>query len=227
MQFSAKLKAISITGGITFAIALSLSIIQPPKPADKNPEGFRTPIVALELAESPAEISGIVGVAGSENEKLFRARFLRGIYLDYAFMIFYGSFLFICIITSNMHKTNILYFAIFTSVLCVLSDAFENIQLIKVLRNHDDLEALNSLRFFTLVKWLILSVISYAIAYGLSRTFRDKIGFILFLVPSLAGFAILFERAAVEVQGLGLAVAWLYFFIRSLPTRFQFKTRET
>src|SRR5262245_55997407 len=67
-----------------------------PRAMGPLPEGLRTPVLALEIARSSAELDAMFGPAGSSERAEWVAAVDRGNVLDFGFIVLYGAFLVSC-----------------------------------------------------------------------------------------------------------------------------------
>ena len=155
----------------------------------KAPEGFSSTIVAFEFANTLEKLNLTLDqLTESEIKGLDNLNTV-----DYVFMVFYGSLLFLFLLVSNrLLKQGYLKVAMILPILIVLFDVFENGQMFKLTDwylskasfGDQQMEMLNQLQIYTQIKWALLSITFGLIATVVWRNGgRLKYASILFLFP--------------------------------------------
>lgn len=176
------IKILSIIAGIIMSgIGLALMFINPAV-AGQLPEGFFTPIIALEFMSNTEDLSrffNITSVAELKNS------FLLGNQVDYAFMFAYGIFALLCgrlIYLDSRIKTVWLSFPLV--LLIIFSDLFENMNIAEILAMKEYYNAeliLDQLQLFTWLKWGSLSALMllYSVYFLQGNWWKIIIGVIM------------------------------------------------
>lgn len=157
MKFSnmvlTEFKIARITGILLLIVAVILLFVNS-KPENNLPEGFRTPIIALEFIQSQEEVKHFFEV---KNVSQYEQDLILGNKIDFLFMFLYSGLLFcIAIGIRNITKANTMYLAMLFCVGMLIFDALENIQLQQITfnyKNGDISENLHLLSIFTWLKW--------------------------------------------------------------------------
>lgn len=219
------IRGLIFSGAILAGLIIVQGLINPKKAATQLPAGFRTPILALELAETPQEVEDIAGPLLEENST--RAAFRTGIYYDFFFILsftFFQLFLVSGLAVRRMLPETVWFWTCWLIVLAGLADYFEDYFLLGILNTPSgELSVVHffDLRLATLVKWLLLAAVSGAIARGLwhyGGKFRRFVAG-LFFVSGLGGLATALWRPAVELQSVLMGLGWLLVWARSLPVK--------
>lgn len=171
-----------------------------PATAGPMPEGFHTPIIALEFVADAAEVDALFGVPQAND---LRNAFLLGNAVDYFFMFFYSAFLAL-VARGAVRETGerLLWVAVVLPVLVFFGDLLENVTLANIISAWHAGESpgasyFGNLHFFTWLKWGGIAVVLLLLA-----------GY--FVRSGLLGKAI----ALVALANFGVAVA--AFFHRSV-----------
>lgn len=216
-----KIRTIQIAGALMLTAVLAMSFIQPVDPVRKNPGNLQTTIMGLELGQSVSEFFDLLGEPGSEKGIEYRSAFILGSKIDFAFMLFYNTFLlFIGLYYYRLGLLSrlrmILY--VFLVVLALFSDFMENLVLLKILNGgiSEVYEAIPSLQLFTILKWEALGLISAIIGFVLFALQKRgaAMTFSLSFFFALGGLVV---RESIEYQSMFMAVGWIILWYRSLP----------
>lgn len=176
------IKILTIIAGIIMSgIGLALMFINPAV-AGQLPDGFFTPIIALEFMNNPDDLSAFFNVASVTDIK---NSFLSGNQVDYAFMFAYGIFALLCgrlIYMENRIKTVWLSFPLV--ILIIFSDLFENMNIAEILamkEYHNAGLILDQLQLFTWLKWGSLSALMllYSVYFLQGSWWKIIIGIIM------------------------------------------------
>lgn len=124
--------------------------------------GFRTPIIALEFAESEAEIEALFGKDAAQRTALMKA-FDRGNWIDFGYMALYAGFLATFSLALRwVTKRPFFIIPAMLSGVIFLADLLENVQLLGImtrLNTGDYAAQLWWLGIFTWLKWGMLAVV--------------------------------------------------------------------
>jgi hypothetical protein len=74
------------------ALSIVLLRVQPSRMGELPPDMI-TPVLALELARTPAEVERLFGAPGGEQRETWRVRMVRGTWVDFGLLVAYGAFL--------------------------------------------------------------------------------------------------------------------------------------
>jgi hypothetical protein len=198
------------------------------KPADHpNTRGFNSAIIWFELLESPDELFLALGDPGTEQGKELRRAMDTLNHYDFFFMagysVFYASLaLFLYVLLGERRgrlDRPILYAGIALACLMLVGDIFENMRLLELsaCRNLGDVRegSIGMLMLWTRVKWFSIFISGLLLAPQYMRYFTVRIAgvvfTILFIVPSITGFAAFFmpgKGFLLEAGSSLLGVAW-------------------
>jgi len=193
-----------------------------PSQAPKLPHGFITPILAFEFAISRQEIENLFGKPQSEYRKSMVAAMDLGNRLDYIYMILYSSFLFGFSITcARLSRNRRYYLAGLVSVLVLVGDAMENIQLFGITRKlaEGDFEKeLQLLFYFTWLKWGGLALIFLILLpYFFNGSLVAKLIALIGLITVILAILAFFNRSVLnEIYAVSVAVMFLATIIYAL-----------
>jgi hypothetical protein len=151
-----------ILGVGAVVIPLIFSLIGP-RQVGPMPDGFFTPVLAFEFAESTAELTSLFAPEGAA------AAMDRVNRWDFLYMTFYGLFLFtFALAAARQTGRRYFYVPAALALLIPLADAMENVQLLAITRVLGEadvapvldrlLPLLTRLRWFTWLKWGGLAV---------------------------------------------------------------------
>ena len=148
--------------GIAVILVSLLSLIVFPQSSPGEIEGFSTPIVAFEFAQTVEEINTLFGPASSPERADMVRHMNQGNYLDYLYMLLYSGFLFsFALLAVKQSGQKWVYAGAVLAVLALIGDALENVQLLTItanLQSGDFADALMRLHWFTWLKWGSLAV---------------------------------------------------------------------
>ena len=191
-----------------------------PSAAGSLPEGFNTPIIALEFIRSGEEIRAFFNAA---NANQLRNDFLLGNSIDYLFMFFYSAFLGFTgmgIIRETGEK--ILWSAVVLCVIIFFSDLLENVTIASLIDVHFDGGELTgsyfgNLHFFTWLKWGgIAAVLLIYGAWFFRRNILGKVIAAVALAAFVSAVVAFFDRGvANEVMGMTVVFGFLLLFIHN------------
>lgn len=147
-----------------------------PHSAVSLPRGFRTPILAFELAANRAEVEALFGEPGTAQRAELVARMDRGNLLDYVFMLLYASLLATAAAAYARLRGPQFWVAAVLAPLAAAADALENVQLFAITRSlGGDYDAsLSGLALWTRLKWGALAFALAWLAPALLRGSRTE-----------------------------------------------------
>ncbi len=193
-----------------------------PSQAPKLPDGFFTPILAFEFAVTRQEVENLFGEPQSDYRKSMVAAMDLGNRLDYVYMILYSSFLFGFSITcARISRNRRYYFAALVSVLVLIGDVMENIQLFGITRKLAEGEfekELQLLFYFTWLKWGGLALIFLILLpYFFSGSLTAKLIALVGLTTVVLGvFAFINRSILNEIFAISVGIMFLLTIIYAL-----------
>lgn len=212
-------KAAIILGIILFLFAILLTSIFPNKAANL-PEGFRTPIISFEFAQSKEEVLMMYDYKQQELKENFIHDMKLGNELDYIYMLLYTSFLIAVLLwLSEVENKKQIKKLIALAVIALITDAIENVFLLKInsaVSSMTEFEHwLVYLHIITWIKWFALAVIFAAMAYLLSsQNLLLKIVNKIFFLPVILALASLVNKYIfTELFALSIMLSFLLAFI--------------
>jgi hypothetical protein len=163
-----RLKRWSWAGLTVIAFSIVLLRVQPHRMGEL-PRALVTPVLALELAQTPAEVERVFGAgpASAEREE-WRVRMVRGTQIDFGLLGAYGLFLAGVALELSRSGSRLARAGIFLAPFAACADVAENTQLLTIFGNlgGDYVGALRLLSVFTWAKWLALGAYFASIAPG-------------------------------------------------------------
>ena len=178
--------------GIVVALISLLMIIfgAPPSQSINMPNGFSTPILALEFARNQEVIDQLL----ESLTKADKRALVNAVWLDMGFMVAYNLFLYLILITIGKIIRKPLYakIALMTSLI-LLADFFENIQILQVLNGREI--SIFLLQVSTWLKWLLLAYLILVVGRFLMTTGRvyDRILGLACFIPLPVGILAFFS----------------------------------
>ncbi len=201
-------------GMLMVGVAIMLLFINP---RDGNmPEGFRTPIVALEFIQTPEEVDVFFNVPKKET---YSDALTTGNALDFPFMFLYSLFLFLAIYSIYVSTSaNALWIAMVLCPLVFFFDIMENIQLGNIIQQYakkDITPYLAQLSIFTWLKWGGISGIFLIIStYFLQGKWWMKAMGVIFVAQFFFAVAAFFNRGIMnEIFASTLFLSFLFLII--------------
>jgi hypothetical protein len=150
---SSSFKTARIFGVLLLIVAVILLFVNT-KPENNLPQGFHTPIIALEFIQSPEEVSHFFEV---KDVPKYEQDLLLGNQIDYLFMLLYSGLLFcIAVGIRKITHAGTMYLAMLFCVSMLVFDGLENVQLYSIIKNYkaaDITQNLELLNIFTWLKW--------------------------------------------------------------------------
>ena len=211
--------------GIAVILVSLLSLIVFPQSSPGEIEGFSTPIVAFEFAETVEEINTLFGANGSTEQADMIRKMDQGNYLDYLYMLLYSGFLFsFAVLAAKQNGQKWVYAGVVLAVLALIGDALENVQLLTItanLQSGDFADALMRLHWFTWLKWGSLAV--YFLVIGIwfwgNGRFGKFIAAISELTFLLGLFAYVARGSITELFTVSVALTFLLMIVFCFTTK--------
>ena len=223
MSERAARRLVRVSGSALLVLFVVLRLVGPHAPAERNPPGFRDPVVAFELASTPEDVLGILGRPGTAIRAETVPRMVHATQVDFAFLVVYPAFyvgVAALLAAERRVARGIVPVIAACAVAMAVADALENRQLL-LLAAAADPGAMSIplawLRLFTLVKWYVLFVASAILAVAGWRAG----GWWRWSAPFLALAAVLGAETArwppaVEWAIAPLGVAWMICYVAAL-----------
>ncbi len=183
-------------------------------PAEKIPEGYSSTIVAFEFVSNEDELKEVLEPLNSEELKNLD----RLNYVDFGFMILYGIFWFLFVSTiGQIEENQWLKKGRWLIPVAVLSDALENVQLLKLtdpiaLQNGGITDLIFLLGLFTWIKWLLLAIVLSLLGYRFLLSSKFNLTGYLLFVPLALGL-VAFAGDSRNFEDLFTTSIFLVFFV--------------
>lgn len=213
-----------IIGILVIVCSLMLMKIFPSQ-APQMPDGFMTPILAFEFAKTSQEVEKLFGNPSSEYRAAMIEAMNLGNRLDYFYMILYSLFLFTFSVTcARIRKTPRYYLGALLSILVLLGDAMENLQLLRItakLAEGGFERELQLLNYFTWLKWGGLTLVFLILSpFFLTGRLTTKVISLVGLSTAVLAIISFQNRSAVnEIFSLSVTVMFLLMIIYALTHR--------
>lgn len=220
-------KLVNLTSGSFIVLSVLLMFLIPAKPAHRLPPDLNMPIIALELAETPAELYNVIGDQKSD----CRNRHVYGTYVDFLYILSYVlAFISLGYVMKKRKYLQRTHFYVLFAImlLAALGDVVENIFLFDLLGRTEGENIADQLFWLgrsTYFKWSTLGLAAGIISGGLVRYGKRKIG-IIFAGAFGAALIGLYLRPAIELQVIALSAAWPWVFVKTLPLKFPWFTEN-
>lgn len=190
--------------------------------------GYKSKIIAFEFVKNEADVRTVLDSLSAEE----LAGMDRGNYIDFAFMLCYGSFIsFFFLLAYRQLGTKWLQVGILLGGIVFLGDLLENIQLLNITRAYAsdpaqmDIGAfIGQLQWFTWIKWIGLGVALAMAAYVLQQLggvwqwigWGFFVPFLLSVVAFVNQTPVWIERFTLSIfLGLGSLILCCFFIRRS------------
>jgi len=173
--------------------------------------GLRTPIIALELAQSRLDLLAVLGAPDDPGRSSRIAAMLRGHELDAGYLVVYNLFLGLLLwALARESSSRLPLLAIALPFCAAAADAWENVILVALLATLDHPDALlKTLAVATWCKWGALAVATAAAGLGLYGLRRRALGTLALLPLLTALFAYVDPHRFGELLSAGLVLAWI------------------
>ncbi len=205
---------IGLVGLLVIATSLVLLVILPSK-GPSMAQGFVTPVIAFEFAQSTQDILGIFGETDSpERQARVRAMDL-GNQLDYLYMVLYAGFLALFSLKcTSLTGKRIFQIPAGLAMVALVADALENIQLFGITARLETLDfapQLLALHWMTWAKWgsLALAFALLAPYFFKGEKYALTIGACGLVCLGLAILAFFAGAPFYEMLGAGTGVMFL------------------
>lgn len=207
--------------GIAVALTSVLLMLVLPAKSGPMPRGFITPVIAFEFIETPAEVETLF--SGPDAGAIIAAMDL-GNRIDFVYMILYSGFLFWFAWTAyRLSGIRMLYVVMLLSVVVLLGDLLENIQLLSItgkLRSESYQSAeiqgeLGLLQIFTWQKWggLALSFLCLIPYWIHGSRFAISIAFASIVTAALGMAAFVYRSLLNEVFAIAVALMFMLMIV--------------
>ena len=188
-------------------------------------DGFFTPIIAFEFIQSKSEVYQLFGSPGSVDQLSMIKAMDLGNRLDYIFMVLYASFLFFfSFVCAKNTGQRYYYAASFLSLVILIADAIENIQLLRItskIIHHDFGKELFFLHWFTWIKWGGITIVFLILApYFFKGRIYSKVIAALGISSFILYIFAYFNRSILnEFLGLSVSLMFLMMIVYSFIFR--------
>lgn len=187
MDYVTTEQGIRIVGGLAFLFIL-YSVWMGRMTAKGLPDGYRNPVLALELVKSGADIEQIVKAESGKAAKFIK----RSTYKDFGFIFVYAlSFIALSLLLSQMNLGRMRcvgWFAAGCAALAAILDLAENRGMLRAIAGEASDSLADSIRYPSLAKWSLLFVFGLLVGVLLLER-RDffVIPAVFFFVAALLG----------------------------------------
>lgn len=203
--------------GVLLAIVAIVLSIKSTKNENNLPQGFFTPIVALEFIQTPQEVKHFFEV---KDVQQYESDLLFSNNVDYIFMTVYSCFLlFIALGIYKITSSKILFVAMFLCIIMLLGDAIENRQIAKIIfyyKSDAPIDIfLSKLSVFTWLKWASIATtfLIFAPFFLKGNWYQKAIGILGISSFLLCIAAFLKHRILNEIFALNIILVFLLLVI--------------
>lgn len=193
-----------------------------PRPINPLPNGFITPVLAFEFAETETEVRQLFEPIGLPAGDAVRRDMDRLNRLDFAYMALYAGLMATFGLTAARLSGRRLYYGAAAVTLMVLAaDILENIQLLNMtnhLASGDFADQLARLQLFTWLKWGGLALYFLMLIPFFNGTVGwGRAGVVLCALPFVLGILAFFNRGLLnELFALSVGLMFIFLTIYSL-----------
>jgi len=205
-------------GLAVIAMSILLLFIFPAK-APSLPEGFFTPIIAFEFAQTKTDVMQIFGGTDLSVCKQMVDAMDLGNRLDYVYMCLYSAFLFMFSVKcAKVFRKKYFYLCALLSLTVLTGDALENVQLLGItakIASGDFNTQLHLLHIFTWIKWSGIAVIFLGLSlwFFKGRGFSKIIG-MTGVISFVLGTAAYLHRSVInEIFSFSVAIMFILMII--------------
>lgn len=205
-----------LAGLMMLALVVAMLIVTPMQVA-WMPEGFLTPLYALEFVTDYATARHMLG-----HEPAVAMAFIQGIQVDMVFLVVYGVFL-VCSVFVLLEKGVLRYIALFFALLAPAGDFFENLQLLSLLKSiaeatgfHDVADVnFTYLRLAVVVKFGAIAIVMLRLLRPLWLRARmgQALSLLIFINTLATGASFFHVPYAVEVMVNTISLCWFLLWI--------------
>lgn len=175
-------------------------------------EGFRTPIIAFEFAQTQGDLSFLTG--SSEINRLNREKMDAGHFWDMGFPFAYGGFLALMLLQIAKGGIRFAWLGVFFALLIIPLDINENLTLLQItssLENSASIEThLLALHIATWLKWGAIGVCSAVLAIGFAVK-KEYLPALVSLMPALAIVSCWASNSEPSIAEIMSAITFLFF----------------
>ncbi|MCK5536368.1 MAG: hypothetical protein KAI79_06040 [Bacteroidales bacterium] len=218
-----KVRPIAVTiGFVLLFYAIFLNLIFP-QSAAIMPEGFSSPIIAFEFADTEAEIIGLFSFSDTKQKLEFIGGMIFGNYFDFGYMFVYSMFLASILWWIRTNKklkfSALLYILIFISF---ISDGIENYYLLSITEavrvNESFVHFIPFLHAITWVKWGVLAVIFsfYFILFFPSNKILKILNYLLLLPIGFGIISLFYKPYFTDIFVYTIILSFLLSFVNVL-----------
>ncbi len=206
------------TGIILIGIGIALFFINP-MVVGPLPEGFMSPIVALEFMSDTQGLENFFQIATADSVKQSLS---LGNQIDYIYMGVYGLFATLCCILMYLDsRVKALWLGIPLILLIVASDVYENLHIAEILTldtYHNAGLLLKQLHFYTWVKWGGLSALMlvFSMYFLQGSLLKILLGLIMLSTFVLGGIAFYLGGIWCEILALLILLSFAGLFVYAI-----------
>jgi len=212
--------ATAVFATLTLTLGLVLTLIMPFEA--ELAEGFRTPIIAFEFAQTEADLAFLSGNSAASKQN--RDKMDAGHQWDMAFPFAYGVFIALLILPMALSGRRGMLVGMLAALLIIPFDIYENLTLIDItasFRNPMPLgDLLNQLYIATWLKWGAIGISITMLTLGLFRTGRYFSAVVAMTAAAgvVAAFLSGSNPMMTELMSMLVLIFFLYFSISSYIT---------
>lgn len=217
MSKSLKITCITV-GVIMIGIGITLLFINP-MVVGTLPEGFVTPIVALQFIQNTNDLSNFFDIITVESIK---RDLILGNQIDFAYMASYALFAMLCCgLMYHENRVKSLWLSIPIIALILVADVFENLYLFEILTINTYSNAdllLKQLHLFTWLKWGGLSALMllFSVHFLQGSWAKVILGIILLSSFIIGGVAFYLGGIWCELLAINIMIGFTGLFIFSI-----------
>lgn len=208
--------------GLGVIVMTLLLTLAGPRPISPLPDGFITPVLAFEFAETEAEVRRLFDPIGQPAGDAVRRDMDRINRLDFIYMALYTALMFTFALTAaRLSGRRLLYLAAGIALVVLIADILENLQLLSItnqLANGDFGSQLYRLRLFTWLKWGGLALYFLMLIPFFAQTSGwTRVGVILGVLPFALGLLAFLNRGLLsELFALSIGLMFIFLTVYSL-----------
>lgn len=205
-------KIITIVLGIIMIIASVLITYFNTVITGSLPDGFVTPIIALEFINQPIELTNFFDIITVESLK---ESLTIGNQIDYFYMFSYGIFALMCGRLMYIEtKVKALWLSLPLVAIIITADAFENLNIAEIIAMKDYHNAdliLDQLQLFTWLKWGSISALMllYSVYFFQGNWWKILIGILLASSFVMYGVAFYLRGMYCEIFALNIMLGFV------------------
>jgi hypothetical protein len=183
------------------------------------PEGFMTPIIALEFMNKTSDLTNFFNIITVES---LRNSLNIGNQIDFGYMFSYGLFALMCGRLMYIEtKVKALWLSLPLVAIIITADAFENLNIAEILAMKEYQNSgliLDQLQLFTWLKWGSLSALMllYSVYFFQGNWWKILIGLVLASTFILCAVAFYFRGMYCEIFSLSIMLGFLGLLVFSV-----------